>query len=261
MMLDGKVALVTGASRGLGKRIAIELARCGANVAVNCARSVEQARRVIGEIKKLNRKAILVQTNIVFVSEIEKMVSTVYSEFGRIDILVNNAAIAIRKPIFKITQEFWDETLHVNLRGTFFCSQKVALKMKNSGGGRIINIGSVGGHAGQKYLSAYNASKGGLNLLTKEMAYELAPYNITVNSVAPGGIMGEKNEHLFSNKKYFQEWCKSVPLGRPATEEEVARVVIFFASEDAKYITGQVLYVDGGKTSYIPSSPLPTNEL
>ena len=205
-------------------------------------------------IEKLGREALVVKADVSKPADVKRMVRKTMTKFDRIDILVNNAGIAIRKPLFDIDEKFWDRHIDIDLKGTFLCSQAVAREMVKRRYGKIINITSVGGARAQMYLAPYNAAKGGVTLLSMELALELAQYNINVNVIGPGGIEGEKNKDLFSDSKYRKEWIKTVPLRRTGQEKDIARAALFFASDDSNYITGQVLYVEGGKLCYVPSA-------
>ncbi len=248
--LNGKVALITGASKGIGYSIALEMAREGAHIITNYHTDKEGAKKAAEEIEKMRRKVLVVQADISKASEVDQMVKLSLKTFGKIDILVNNAGLAIWKPFFEITEEIWDRTLDVNLKGTFLCSQKVAWNMAKNKGGSIINISSIAAYGAMDCLASYCAAKGGMSLLTKAMAVELAPYNIRVNAIAPGTIAIERN--FREDPKYPHDWIPYIPMGRVGQTEDVVKAAIFFASDDTSYITGQMFYVDGGETSYVP---------
>ena len=250
MILKNKVVLVTGASKGIGYGVALEVARQGADVVLNYCTDRDGASRAAKEVRRIGRKALVIQADVSKAFDVNKMVELGLKTFDRIDILINNAGIAIWKPFFEVTEEIWDRTLEVNLKGPFLCSQKVAGHMKENRGGSIINISSVAAHGALDCLVPYCVSKGGMSLLTKSMAVELAPLNIRVNSVAPGTIAVERNFGLDSG--YPQTWVPYIPTGRVGQVKDVARAVIFLASDEASYITGQTIYVDGGETSYVP---------
>ncbi len=250
MILKNKVALVTGASKGVGHGIALEAARQGADAVINYCTDRDGANKAAKEVRRIGRKALVIQADVSKTFDVNKMVELALRTFGRIDILVNNAGIAIWKPFFEVTEEIWDRTLEVNLKGAFLCSQKVAGHMKENGGGCIINISSLAAYGALDCLVPYCASKGGMSLLTKSMAVELAPYSIRVNGVAPGTIAVERNFGLDSG--YPQAWIPYIPAGRVGQVKDVAGAVIFLASDQASYITGQTIYVDGGETSYVP---------
>jgi NAD(P)-dependent dehydrogenase (short-subunit alcohol dehydrogenase family) len=250
MILKNKVVLVTGASKGIGYGIVLAMAREGADIVINYCTNRDGANKAAKEVRKIGRKALVAQADVSKALDVNKMVKLGLKTFGRIDILVNNAGIAIWKPFFEVTEEIWDRTLEINLKGAFLCSQKVAHHMKENRGGCIINISSLAAHGALDCLVPYCASKGGMSLLTKSMAVELAPYNIRVNSVAPGTIAVQRNFGL--DPGYPQTWTPYIPTGRVGQVKDVAGVVIFLASDEAGYITGQTIYVDGGETSYVP---------
>jgi len=250
MKLEGKVALVTGAGKGIGRGIAIELAREGANVAVNYAHSDGGAVEIVKKIASMGRKAIVVKADVSKIAEIAAMVEKTFCEFGRIDILVNNSGITERQKFLELTEEFWDRTMNINLKGTFFCMQAAAKKMVQFGGGKIINLSSLHAVASMKELAPYAASKGGINSLTTQAALELAPYKINVNAIAPGLIEVEKLEH---NPNYDRGHCaKEIAWGRVGMPEDIGKAVVFLASRDSDYMTGNVIYVDGGLLTRLP---------
>ncbi|MCK5154958.1 MAG: glucose 1-dehydrogenase [Spirochaetales bacterium] len=250
MRLKDKVALITGASKGIGRGIALGMAKEGADVIVNYFSDEEGARQAAKEIEKMGRRVLLCRADISISSEVDMMVETAIKEFGKIDILINNAGIAIWKPFFEVSESVWDRTLNVNLKGAFLCSQAVARTMVKNGGGNIVNISSNGGYAALDCLVPYCASKGGMTLLTKAMSTELAPYKIRVNAVGPGPIEIERN--LREDPKFQDTWPPYIPLKRVGLVEEVVMPVIFLVSDEASYITGQTLYVEGGLLSYVP---------
>ncbi len=252
MKFKNQVAIVTGAGRGIGSSIAINLAKEGAKVVVNYHKSLEGAKRVTKEIERLGQKAIAFRADVSKSDEVNRMVKTALATFGRIDILVNNAGIAPFVPFLELSEEVWDKTIDTNLKGTFFCSQAVAKVMLKQKGGKIINITSVGAEAGQRHLAHYDASKAGMNLLTKVMAIELGPYGINVVAVGPGPVAIERNLERIRN---FREVAgKKLPLRKVGEAEDIAKTVVFLASKDANFITGQVLYVDGGLLAQLPGS-------
>ena len=251
MKLLGKVAIVTGASGGIGAGIALELAREGADVLVNYARNREGAEQIVRQIQELGRRAVSQAADLANLSEIETMVQVAADTLGAVDILVNNSGITEKRSMFDVTEADWDRTLDINLKGAFFASCAASKRMIQAGkGGKIINISSVQSRAGVAGLAPYAASKGGLNQLTVEMALELAPHAICVNAIAPGTI---EVERLLKSGRYQRQQHESqIPLGRVGTPEDVARPVVFFASADSDYITGQILFVDGGLLAKLP---------
>lgn len=247
---DGKVALVTGSSKGIGKAIAIELAKNGANVLVNYCSDKEGAINTKNQIEKIGRKAIIVKADVGKLEDIKNMFDLLYKEFGRIDILINNSAIAIWKPFEDFTEDDWDKTININLKSIFMTTQLALPSMKKNGGGVIVNIGSMSGYAYLDCLVPYGASKGGVNLISKALAVELAKYNIRVNVVSPGTIAIQRN--FDTDPNYPNNWFSFIPQGRVGEVREVVEPVIFMCSNKSSHITGQIIYVDGGITSYIP---------
>ena len=247
MRLPDKKAIVTGAGTGIGAGIAVELARQGADVLINYAHSQEGAQEVARQVEACGRRAIVCKADVSRADEIEAMVETAWQAFGRIDILVNNTGITRFLDFFVLTEADWDQILDTNLKGMFICSQAVARHMRRTGGGAIVNLGSVHGRTTVPDLVPYAASKGGIEGLTRAMALGLAPYNIRVNAVAPGLI---EVDRIRRDPLYDREMrAKQIPLGRVGQPEDVARVVVFFASDDSRYVTSQVLFADGGMTS------------
>jgi NAD(P)-dependent dehydrogenase (short-subunit alcohol dehydrogenase family) len=242
MRLEGRVALITGAGSGIGEATARRFAREGAIVVVNDV-DIELARPVVTELQKEGARALSVAADVTKRAEVEAMVHHVVAEFGRLDVLVNNAGINRDAMSHKMTEEQWDQVLTVNLKGTFLCAQAALTQMREHGWGRVINTSSVGslGNIGQ---ANYAASKAGVIGLTRTLALEYAKFGITVNCVAPGPVM---TRMLASVPEAIREKIVArVPTGRIARPEEIAGVHAFLASEDAAYITGQVLFVDGG---------------
>lgn len=244
MKLMGKVALVTGASRGLGKAIALQLAKEGAQVVVNYAKSAEKAREVVDAIQSAGGNALTMQTDVSNFEEVEKMVDAIYEKFGRIDILVNNAGVNRDELLISMEEEDWNAVISTNLGGLFHCTKAVAKYMMLQKHGRIINISSIAGERGGRGQSNYAASKGGVNAFTRSVAMELAPKKITVNAVAPGVFETEMSSTVIRRAK--DHILNSIALKRLGQAEEVAKVVAFLASDDSSYITGEIIRVDGG---------------
>lgn len=243
-MLSGKTALVTGASRGIGRAIALELAAAGADVAVNYAGSEEAAAAVAREIEGMGRRAITIKADVGNAAEAESMVSQTIEAFGHLDVLVNNAGITRDNLIMRMKEEEFDQVINTNLKGVFNCIKAVTRPMMKQRSGRIINISSVVGALGNPGQANYVAAKAGVIGLTKASARELASRGITVNAVAPGFIATDMTDKLSDEQK--GALLPQIPLGRMGAPEEIARVVRFLASEDASYLTGQTLHVDGG---------------
>ena len=244
MNLEGKTALVTGASRGIGREIALELARQGANVAVNYAGSEAKANEVTEEIKAMGREAFAIQCNVADGESVQAMVKETISRFGSLDILVNNAGITRDNLLMRMKESEWDEVIDTNLKGVFLCTKAVSRQMMKQRSGRIINISSIVGVSGNPGQANYVAAKSGVIGLTKTSARELAARGITVNAVAPGFISTDMTDELSEEVK--TEMLKGIPLSRFGEAKDIARVVSFLASEDSSYMTGQTLHVDGG---------------
>ncbi|HET7657857.1 MAG TPA: 3-oxoacyl-[acyl-carrier-protein] reductase [Bacillales bacterium] len=243
-MLKGKTAIVTGASRGIGRAIAIGLAEAGANVAVNYAGSREKAEQVAAEIEKLGSKAIVIQADVSNDESVRSMIKEVTEQFGTLDILVNNAGITRDNLIMRMKEQDWDEVLNTNLKGVFHCTKAVTRQMMKQRAGRIINIASITGIIGNPGQANYAAAKAGILGLTKSSARELAARNITVNAIAPGFIATDMTDELSEDVK--QQMLSQIPLSRFGKPEDVAAMVKFLASDESGYITGQTFCVDGG---------------
>ena len=244
MKLKDKIALVTGGSRGLGKAIALQLANDGAQVVVNYATSGDKAEEVVAAIQAGGGKAIAMKADVSNLDEVEKMVDTIYEQFGRIDILVNNAGVTRDELLISMERADWDKVIATNLGGIFNCSKSVAKYMMMQKSGRIINMSSVAGERGGRGQSNYAASKGAVNAFTRSVAMELARKNVTVNAVAPGVVETEMSSEVIRRAQDII--LNSVALKRLGQPEEIAKVVAFLASDDSSYITGEVIRVDGG---------------
>ena len=245
--LQGKVAVVTGGSRGIGQAIAVGIARAGADVVV-ASRKLPDLEKVAEEIKGMGRKSLAVTAHVGRMEEIDNLVSKVKEEFGRIDILVNNAATnPAMDSALDVSERAWDSIMNLNLKGLFFLSQAVARVMKEQGGGRIVNIASMEGIT-PGILPVYAISKAGVIMATKVMAKEWAKYNVRVNAVAPGLTKTRFSEALWSNPAILQGAMFRTPMGRIAEPEEMVGAVIYLASDASSYVTGQVIAVDGGTT-------------
>jgi len=244
MLLDGKVALVTGASRGIGRAIALKLAAEGAKVAINYAGNTAKAEEVKTEIEKNGGEAILVQADVADSAAVETMVNTVVEKFGQIDILVNNAGITRDGLLMRMKDEDFDAVINTNLKGVFYCTKLVSKLMMKKRSGRIINMASVVGLMGNAGQTNYAAAKAGVIGFSKSVAKELAARGITVNMVAPGFIDTDMTAAMTDKAKEMT--LTGIPLNRMGTPEDVANAVAFLVSDNASYITGQVINVDGG---------------
>ena len=248
--LDGKTALVTGGSRGIGAEIALALAEAGADVGILYRSRREEAEGIAGKVREMGRSACAIQQDVGDIDGLPAAVARVIAELGRLDILVNNAGIADLVPFQRVDREMMERTLRVNVTAPFFLSQAAARHMIERGeGGRIVNITSTNGFVAEALLSPYNASKGAMEMLTKSLAVELGPHGITVNSVAPGLIETEIGLD-FPLKPAFWDYAKQhIPLGKLGNPKDVAGAVVFLAGEAGRYITGQHIIVDGGLLS------------
>ncbi|OLS37443.1 beta-ketoacyl-ACP reductase [Alkalihalophilus pseudofirmus] len=243
-MIQGKVAVVTGASRGIGRAIALELAKNGANIVVNYAGSVAKAEEVVASCKELGVDALAVQADVANSESVQAMIKESIEAFGRVDILVNNAGITRDNLLMRMKEDDWDAVIDTNLKGVFNCSKAVTRQMMKQRYGRIINVASVVGILGNAGQANYVAAKAGVIGLTKTMARELANRNILVNAVAPGFITTDMTDELTEDMKAVM--LGQIPLGALGKPEHIASVVRFLASDDAAYMTGQTLNVDGG---------------
>lgn len=247
MRLENKVAIVTGAGRGIGKVIARHLAEEGAAVALNYFRSATGAQETAAEIVKAGGKAAAIYGDVSKALDAAELVRRSVAEFGRLDILVNNSGVDPTCPFLEVTEDFFHAVLDTNLKGTYFCSQSAAREMKKSGTGRIINIGSVHSQASMPGFSVYAASKGAIDALTRQLALDLSPFGITVNTIAPGAVEVEK---FVADPAYDREGVgREIPLGRVGYPRDVSGFVAFLASDEAAWMTGKVITIDGGTLS------------
>ncbi len=247
MRLEGKRALITGSGRGIGRAIAVRLAREGADVAINDLNVQGDARETLAEVETAGRRGVLVQADIGKAEQARQLVEEAIRQLGGLDILVNNAGVERRAAFVDVKEADYDLVLDVNLKGTFFVTQAFVRHLcAEKRPGRVINISSVHEEMPFPGFSTYCLSKGGMQLLTRDLAVELGPHGITVNAIAPGAIATEINRALLDDRPRVDRLLKQIPLGRMGKPEDVAALAAFLASEDADYITGSTYYVDGG---------------
>ena len=246
--LNGKVAVITGARKGMGRSHALTLAKAGVKVVVADI-SLEDCQKVVEEIKKNGGEALAIKCDVSQKSEVDEMVKKAIEKFGKIDILVNNAGICQFKPFLELTEEDWDKTLDINLKGYFLCAQATAKEMVKQKSGVIINIASVAmgqQGVGMPNIVHYCASKGGIAGMTEALAVELAPYNIRVNAISPGMIETSMISSVKQDPKMMEAMLARVPMRRVGRSEEVSNLVLFLASDDSSYMTGSTVVIDGG---------------
>lgn len=243
MMLKEQTAIITGGARGIGKEIALTLARAGANVVI-ADLVLEKAQETADEVKKLGAKALVVQVDVTNKEDVDKLLQKTLKEYSSVDILINNAGVTRDTLIIRMKEEDWDFVLKVNLKGTFNCLKSAAKVMIKQRKGKIVNIASIVGFTGNVGQANYSASKAGVIALTKTAARELASRNITVNAIAPGFIDTDMTKSL--NEEIKQKLKEQIPLGKLGMPEDIAHSVKFLVSEEASYITGQVIHVNGG---------------
>ncbi len=243
--LSGKTAIVTGSSCGIGREIAILFGKEGANIVVNYSKSEEKAKMVASEIKKAGSRAIEVRADVSSLKDVKRMIDKCISAFGDVDILVNNAGILAFGPIEDVDNELLDKVLAINFKGTFYCCREIVPIMKKKRYGKIVNISSIAAQRGD-HVSApcYGASKGAMSVLTKSLARQLGPFGINVNAVAPHAIITPMMDYWDEKKR--KEMRESIPVRRLGTPEDVAVTALFLVSDDASFITGQIINVNGG---------------
>lgn len=256
--LTGKTVVVTGGAMGIGRAISKRLAEAGANVIISDI-NLEKANKTVNDIKSSDGKALAIKADVTSPRDAEMVLQKAVDEFGSIDIIVNNAGIYPMTPFLEMTEEIWDKVISINLKGTFLHAQAAARKMKDKGkGGKIINLASIDGLHPTGNLVHYDSSKGGVVMMTKAMAKELGEHNITVNAVAPGGINTEGTAAMseasvqqmmasgMTQEQIMQAFAARIPLGRMGVPDDIAKVVLFLASDMSNYMTGEVIVVDGG---------------
>ncbi|MDE1171196.1 MAG: glucose 1-dehydrogenase [Verrucomicrobium sp.] len=247
MKLAGRTALVTGSSQGIGREIALRLAQEGANVAVNYHSHPAEGDSVVAEIETLGRRAVSLGANLGSVPELTALLQNAVKKLGPIDILVNNAGVEKAAPFWDVTEADYDLVLNVNLKGTFFLTQAFVRHLRaRQAPGRIVNISSVHEELPFPHFTSYCASKGGIKMMTRNLAIELAPLGITINSIAPGAIETPINSKLLHDPQKLASLLGNIPLGRLGQPRDIAGAAAFLASDDAAYITGTTLFVDGG---------------
>jgi NAD(P)-dependent dehydrogenase (short-subunit alcohol dehydrogenase family) len=247
--LTGKVAIVTGAGRGLGYHFSLALARYGADVVV-CSRTGSELEKVAADVEQLGRRALIQSLDLRNIKSIQPMIDETVKAFGRIDVLVNNAGINRPQWALEVTEENWDLVINTNLKGLFFCAQAAGQVMLRQRKGKIINISSDAGTVGLPRRAAYCASKGGVNLLTKVLAIEWAEYHINVNAIAPAFIETPLTQPMFKEKGFREYVLGNTPLGRVGKPSDLSGAVVFLASEASDYMTGHVMLIDGGWTAH-----------
>ena len=245
MNLKNKVAIVTGSRRGIGKAIALALAKAGANIVVSDI-NLDDCNKLVEEIKAINGNALAVKTDVSNPEDVSQMINLTTEKFGKVDILVNNAGIYMQKSFTDVTEQDFDRTLDINLKGVFLCSKAVVPEMIKQGKGKIINIASIAGQVGFANSSAYCASKGAIINITRELALELAQYKINVNAIGPGVIETDMTKDLLEDKATKETLLANIPLSRIGKPEDIANAALFLASDNSDYITGITLFVDGG---------------
>lgn len=247
MKLEGKVALVTGSSGGIGQAIAIRLASEGADIVIDYRSHPEGAEETKAKVEATGRNGLVVKADLGVVSDVRQMIESGVQQFGKLDILVNNAGLEKRADFWEVTEEDYDSVINVNLKGVFFATQAIVQHlMETKRPGKIINISSVHEELPFPHFTSYCASKGGVKMMMRNLAIELGPLGITINNVAPGAIETPINKELLNNPEKLNAVLKNIPLGRLGQPNDVAALIAFLASPDADYITGSTFYVDGG---------------
>ncbi|WP_018663860.1 enoyl-[acyl-carrier-protein] reductase FabL [Heyndrickxia acidiproducens] len=246
--MENKVALVTGSSRGLGRAIALDLAKMGYDLVINYARSKSKAMEVAGEIEKLGQKALLVKANVGDVEKIKDMFAQIRAAYGRLDVLVNNAASGVLRPAMELEESHWNWTMNINSKGLLFCAQEAAKMMEENGGGKIVSLSSLGSIRYIKNYTSVGVSKAAVEALTRYLAVELAPKNIIVNAVSGGVLDTDALNHFPNQQEMLEDARKNTPAGRMMEIDDMVKTVRFLLSDDAFMIRGQTIIVDGGRS-------------
>jgi 3-oxoacyl-[acyl-carrier protein] reductase len=246
MKLEGKVALVTGSSRGVGKAVALGFAASGADVVINYTSNQDAADNVVSEIQSMGRSAVAVKADVAVKSDVERLVNSAAEKFGKLDILVNNAGFTRPAMMVKMSEDQWDQVVDVHLKGAFMCSQAAGKLMKEQNSGKIINVTSVAGIVGTVGQINYSAAKGGVISMTKSIAREMARYNVCANVISLGIVATDMTEKIRTDEKLKEIYMNRILLKRFAEPDDISPAFVFFASDDSNYITGQLVCVDGG---------------
>jgi enoyl-[acyl-carrier protein] reductase III len=246
--MNEKVAVVTGSSRGIGKAIALRLAKEGYNIVVNYARSKEAALQTAREIEALGRKALVIKANVGKVEKIKEMFEQIDEVFGRVDVLINNAASGVLRPAMELEESHWDWTMDINSKALLFCAQEAAKRMEKVGGGKIVSISSLGSIRYLENYTAVGVSKAALESLTRYLAIELAPKNISVNAVSGGAVDTDALKHFPNREELLADAAAKTPAGRMVEPEDIVHAVMFLLSDEAQMIRGQTIIVDGGRS-------------
>ncbi len=246
--MERKVALVTGSSRGIGREAAIALAREGYDIAVNYARSKSGAEETASKVEELGRKAVIVKANVGNPEKIKKMYEKIDEEFGRLDVLVNNAASGVLKPAVELEESHWDWTMDINSKGLLFNAQEAACRMERNGGGKIVSLSSLGSIRYLENYTAVGVSKAAVEALTRYLAVELAPKNIAVNAVSGGAVDTDALKHFPNREDVLADAADQTPAGRIVTPEDLVNAILFLLSPQADMIRGQTIIVDGGRS-------------
>lgn len=249
MRLKDKIALVTGSSQGIGRAIAVRFAQEGADVVINYNRTAKGAEEALAEVEALGRRGLIVKADLGNVEDIRRLINQGVKHFGRLDILVNNAGLETHAPFWEVNEEDYDKVLNVNLKGVFFATQEFVRHLRaTERRGRVVNISSVHEELPFPNFTAYCASKGGVKMLTRNLAVELGPLGININNIAPGAIETPINTKLLNDPQKLGALLAQIPMGRLGQTRDVAGVAVFLASDEADYVTGSTYYVDGGLT-------------